>query len=451
MYIRRNSKHDSREGERGQVLILCVICIVVLLLFVGLAIDFGMAYVAKAQLGKAADAASLAAARYSGLGQTQAQALAQSAFNMNYGTSSLGYSAAPVVTITPTQVTTGVPGTLWTVNVSATNQTSFLGILPGFSILNVASASQSKAARVVMTLLLDRTGSMVSEDDGSVYLGPAVSNFITYFDDTHDVVASVSFANDQTVDVPMPANGTLGNFKQNVTNAANNLLANGRYAGGTFSDGGLQTALAVENAYVPPAGTTPQKAIVFFTDGNANTVEGALTCTGRSSLQSGIWNFGGTDTNTQVLFLSTNNNAYQNPNNCPSNTNGPVYPLNSNPTSVCGWETSGTTTACNGNFTTVSNTSLPLTWTNVTSDARARAVADANAMRALGITVYAIGLGNAFTAVDSTFLCQVANDPCSPSYDSTQPVGAMEYAASGALLDQAFQTVAGIIRMRLTQ
>ena len=41
-----------RKGERGQVLILCAICLVVLLLFVGLAIDFGMAYVTKARLEK---------------------------------------------------------------------------------------------------------------------------------------------------------------------------------------------------------------------------------------------------------------------------------------------------------------------------------------------------------------------------------------------------------------
>ena len=48
-----------RKQERGQILILCAICLIVLLLFVGLAIDFGLAYVTKARLGKAVDAAAL--------------------------------------------------------------------------------------------------------------------------------------------------------------------------------------------------------------------------------------------------------------------------------------------------------------------------------------------------------------------------------------------------------
>ena len=54
-----------RKSERGQVLILCAVCLVVLLLFVGLAIDFGMAYVSKASLGKAVDAAALTGAKNS--------------------------------------------------------------------------------------------------------------------------------------------------------------------------------------------------------------------------------------------------------------------------------------------------------------------------------------------------------------------------------------------------
>ena len=80
---------NSRKTERGQVLILCALCMTVLLLFVGLAIDFGMAYVTRAQIGKAADAAALTAARYSAQGTVKAEALAKSAFALNYGTSSL--------------------------------------------------------------------------------------------------------------------------------------------------------------------------------------------------------------------------------------------------------------------------------------------------------------------------------------------------------------------------
>ena len=67
---------EKRQGERGQVLILCALCLTVLLLFVGLAIDFGLAYVTKANLGKGVDAAALTAARYSAQGTSASTALA---------------------------------------------------------------------------------------------------------------------------------------------------------------------------------------------------------------------------------------------------------------------------------------------------------------------------------------------------------------------------------------
>ena len=77
-----------RKRERGQILILCAICLMVLLLFVGLAIDFGLAYVTNAKLGKAVDSAVLTAAKNTGLGQTAFTPIAKSAFFMNYGISS---------------------------------------------------------------------------------------------------------------------------------------------------------------------------------------------------------------------------------------------------------------------------------------------------------------------------------------------------------------------------
>src|ERR1700687_94201 len=119
---------NHRKSQRGSILILCAICLVVLLLFVGLAIDFGMAYVTRARLAKACDAAALEGARYSSLGQTQVQNYAISAFHMNYGTSKS--VADPTVTLD-----TKSDPTASLVNVSSTEavNTSFLGLLTGFT------------------------------------------------------------------------------------------------------------------------------------------------------------------------------------------------------------------------------------------------------------------------------------------------------------------------------
>ena len=407
-----HSRRNIWSAERGQVLILCALSMIVLLLFVGLAIDFGMAYVTKAQIGKAADAAVLTAARYSAQGTAKATALAQSAFAMNYGSSSLDYTSTPVVNVTFSTDASG--NTIVNVNATATNKTFFAGLLPGFSTLSVATSAQSMAKRVVMTLVLDRTGSMVG-DGGSVALPPAVTNYIELFNNSKDNVSVVSFAEDVKVDVPMMT----GNFQQPVINDVNAM----HFAGGTFSDGGLQQALSIENGFVMPPGANYEKVVVFFTDGNANSVNSTATCKS-GKLKTGVYNIGGYDDGSDVGFFT----SYTNNENCAN--------------------------CCNGTFTTLAGSQQAINWTNVSGpsgDARARAIADANNMRAAGITVFAIGLGSATEPVDQPFLCQIANDPCSTTYNAALPSGEMEWAPNAEALDQAFQTVASTILLRLTQ
>jgi len=430
MIIRR----DSRKGERGQVLILCAICLVVLLLFIGLAIDFGMAYVTKASLGKSVDAAALTGARYSAQGVAQGTTLAQSAFAMNYGTGPFGLDTVPpVVNIAYSTDASG--DTLVSASATATIKTFFIGILPGYSTLNVASSAQSIANRVVMTLVLDRTGSMLN-DGGSTYLAGAVTDFIGYFNNTSDTVAVISFANDVKVDVPM----TTGNFQQAVINDASGL----QYQGATWSDGALQQALLTESGFAAPPGARFQKVVVFFTDGNANTLQDTVSCTGRGNVPSGIWNMGGDDSGAWVGFVTTSNASVRPPN----------YPITSNPEYVYCAQTSNN--CCGGTFNShVAGGPTAINWTTVSGpngDARYRALVDANNLRAAGITVYSVGLGTATEAVDPSFLCNIANDPtCATTYNPAQPAGVSAYADTAEQLDQAFQTVATTIRLRLTQ
>jgi Flp pilus assembly protein TadG len=56
----QSHRWSGREGERGQILILFAVFLTVLVLFMGLGIDLGFAYITKAQLSKAVDAAALA-------------------------------------------------------------------------------------------------------------------------------------------------------------------------------------------------------------------------------------------------------------------------------------------------------------------------------------------------------------------------------------------------------
>jgi len=420
------NRRNHRRGERGQVLVLCAVCIVVLLLFIGLAVDFGFAYVAKARLGKAADAAALIGARYSAQGTTVSTALAQSAFAMNYGGAS---SVPPVINVAYTSDPTG--NTYVNVNVTATIKTSFLGILPGDNSVAVSSNAQTKAAKVVMTLVLDRTGSMLG-DGGAAALPSSVADFINYFDDTHDTVALVSFANNVTVDVPFPTTGT-GNFQQAIINAANAMP----FQGATWSEGGLQQAYTTETAYTIPPATNPLRVVVFFTDGNANTIhQDMVTCTSGNE-PSGSWNVGGFDDGATVGFLTPGTNP-SSP-SCQESDSHCCYGPNSTP----------------GTFNSqVAGVPMPINWTNISGpsgDARYRAIAIANNMRAAGIAVYAIGLGSATEPVDASFLCQIANDPgCTPKL-AIGATGMSQFVTSGAGLPAAFQTIAEAIRLRLTQ
>lgn len=439
MIIRRK----YRKKERGQVLILCALFMVILLLFAGLAIDFGMAYVTRAELGKAADAAALTAARYSGQGTASATSLAKSAFAMNYNSSSLNYNAKipPVVTITPASSSNG---TYWTVTSSATNRTFFVGIIPGFNTLNVSSTATALAQTVEMTLVLDKSSSMTS-DGGSAALPSAVTDFINLFDDVHDSVALVEFSTMATTVTKM----TTGGFQQAVINDVNSIP----WGGHTFSDAGLQQAFTQE---LQPVTGTVSKVVVFFTDGGANTIQNYMTCTGQK-LPSGTYNYGGQDPATPTSSIAANAVSFMSPTvaeadlceltsgNC-CNVPGTFPSASTAGLAAPSWTSKGpSVTPWTG------GTLIPTTHDNVQADAIYRAIGDATAMREAGITVYAIGLGTAPDTVDPQFLCQIANDPCSSAFNPSLPAGVYQGAATTEQLYQAFQTIASVIRLRLTQ
>jgi Flp pilus assembly protein TadG len=75
---------SNQRHARAQIFLLFALSLPVLIAFLGLGVDLGFAFVTRANLSKAVDAAALAAMRNISQGQAQATAIAQSAFNTNY-------------------------------------------------------------------------------------------------------------------------------------------------------------------------------------------------------------------------------------------------------------------------------------------------------------------------------------------------------------------------------
>lgn len=413
------ARRKGISRQRGTVLLLFALTVVLLLLFVGLAIDFGFAYVTRANLGKAVDAAALAGARNLYQGKSTAEAIAKSAFAMNYPVSNRDASP-PVVTVTFPPDPNG--NTLVNVSATATVNTLLIGLLPGYKSLDVANSAQATRAHVIMTLVLDKSGSMQNNGGWSA-LPSAVNNFIKNFDDVLDSVAVVTFASNVSVDVPMRTGG----FKSPVQNLTAKMNYN-YFDGATFSDGGLQAALVQNNSLVVPGNIV--KIVVFFTDGHANTIQDILSCGGGVHIADGLWNYGGWDSPSNVSYMS---------------------PTGASQKAKC---TENGNTCCNGKFPShITGKMEPINWNKISSDngeAQYRAVQTSDTMRSVAnnMTVYSIGLG---TDINKDFLYQVANDPHSATFDASKPQGEADFAPTAAELETIFQNLASKILLRLTQ
>lgn len=439
------------SDERGQILPMFAVFLVVMILFVGMAIDLGYAYVTKANLSKAVDAAALRGMLSISQGTTQASSVAQSVFQANYQTSGRdngGTLPVPTVTFIPNPP---VAGQLTKMNVSATTSvdTFFARILPSLHTLTISDTAQSTRANVMMTMVLDRSGSM-NLNGGAQALPPAVQDFVSYFSDSLDEVAVSTFSSDATLDLTMRRP-----FQTAVTNVANGLVGN--FGGGTYSQGGLDYAAnqlcnwAVPGIY-PFAGGCPAvpnttKVVVFFTDGWANTNYDALrTQPGGAGCPATPVYYGGCAwPEAQAGWCN--------------GSGSPPY--------LSMWDSSGrTVSGCRPSKFPVQMPGNPGTLnsnqdaeTNVPNEAMYRAMTWANSMRAQGVLVYAVGLG---TMISQPFLKQMANDPTGTafegfSYNSSQPQGLAVYAndCPGPLcapeLKTAFQTVATDILLKITQ
>jgi Flp pilus assembly protein TadG len=155
-------RHKNGNSERGQTLPLFAVFLVVMILFVGMAIDLGYAYVTKANISKAVDAAALSGMNNLSQGQSTAEAIAKSAFTANYGSTGRDVST-PGATVTFTADASG--NTLINVSASTTINTFFARIIPSLQTLQVGATAQATRAKLIMSLVLDRSGPWVATVD----------------------------------------------------------------------------------------------------------------------------------------------------------------------------------------------------------------------------------------------------------------------------------------------
>jgi Flp pilus assembly protein TadG len=418
--------------KRGQILILFMLALVVLILFLGLAIDLGFVYLTKSSLSKAVDSATLAGALNIGKGQDVATGIATNMFYENYRSSGRDVSPpVPIVSFTNDMTT----GTTY-INVSATAQinTFFIRILPQWKTLTVGSTAQGTRARAIITLVLDRSGSM-TDYGGAAKMPEAVTNFLSYFDDTRDEVAMVTFSTTVSVDVPMPTTFPPQPFKSAIRSEVISMFAVRGDA--TFSSGGLATGLVQEAIAPVVSGENALKVVVFFTDGYANTIQDTLSCPVATS-----YIFGGnapSEPSTALDFWDSS--GAQCGNGCSVGPDTAVTP------SACGCPCSAT-----GFLSVKDGPGTLFTRRNITADAEYRAVQTAKAMRDNHIIVYSIGLGNDPAKINQPFLHQIANDdPSVLGYAQTPYDGKALFAPDPSQIGAVFDTVAREIALRLTR
>ena len=477
-------KHSrsSLSGEQGFALIYVAVFLTGLLLFVGLAVDTGRAYVVRAQLSKAVDGAALGAARMlnSGNPRHEAGKIFQQNFPAGYG----GASSVTDPTTDPnffsltTVRETGV--NVVTIRASARVPTSFM-TLGNYREVTVASSGQASRRMVDLSLVLD-VSSSIGGRWGAVR--DAARTFIDAFDAQNDRLSLVFYGNAANVVDAMPAGRGFdkARLKADIPNAlpgGSTAMVQGLYRGWD------------ELRSVPQGQQSGLRVIVLFTDGASNSVPGVHdgsgitkglrtydfpknfpdpdgqtwdsptiqglyhTATGAQSPSYSItvpWK--STSTLAQVPLLPTTSRVDQHR----SNGIPTSFPLQSGAITVNGVKQSMARGLRNPNAAG----RFPADVFNINNAARNLVEIIANEARVdddgdYPIRIYTIGMGELVQYMLGTIperpegiLMRVANDARSPDFNGDQLEGKFYYAKTGADVGPAFQSLQNQI-IRLTK
>jgi Flp pilus assembly protein TadG len=499
------------RSKDGQIVVWLAASLVMLILFAAMSIDMAMIYMTKARLSNAVDAAVLTAAKSYNLGEsngtwtaTVPQGLANDMFAANFGTA-CGSSG---VTCNWTWCGPGSSECSTSSGITATLQastpwnTTFMAYLPQFALWNLGDTGQATRSTLVMTIVLDRSGSMCggsaptcggscsNGDDGGEALESAVPQFVGNFVENTDYLGLISFASYSRIDVQIETK----TFQSDIDTAVSSM----QFCGGTFGTGAgsgpiysttngppMSMADAQNNSVSLGAGVPEVKVVVYFTDGLMNTLQDEFTCTNISGSPV-LLNYGGFDEDS-----CSGNLAEGVPTLDPTAENGSsiwgsCYDTAQNVGDGCGCQdyglvgnSSGTYCKNGSNYVTTFPSEKyggqqTLERQYVTAEAQYRAIYTANQMRGespVPTYIYTIGLSSAATApCVEAFLATVANDPNAPNYSGTGCTGPSPGVFNPALpkgqffpipdcpgtqctaeLNNAFDVIAGMVTLRLSE
>lgn len=386
-------------SRRGAVLVFVTIGLFVLLGLSGLALDGGLAYLTRARLSRAVDAGSLAAARTLRQGQKAAESAAYAVAAAN------GVQVTGTTTLTVEFGTNAKLQQTVLMGARRTIPLLFSRVL-GHQEMTIGAVAEATVPPIDMVLVVDRSGSLESQG-AWVPLQNAVRDFVRLFDDEIDQLGLTSFqirANDEVL------------LSHGFTGAVTSGISSMNSAGDTNTGEGLR--LASEQFRLPNVRPGAAKVVVFFTDGRPTAFRGEL---------------GGAD---RVLAVRTFDDDqirgyFDNPATIPMNQLA---------------EPSG----CAGAATCFG------TWTEETVRSQARRSGEiaAESLRAAGVFVYTIALGNPAAAdplqqPDLGYLEGLAN--VNHRTHPNQPAGRSYFAPSAAELHDVFQQLAKDLLVRLSR
>ena len=477
------------SNQKGFVLVYMAATLTTLLLFTGLAVDTGRAYVVKAQLTKAVDGAALAAARSlnSGVPRNEAERVFKSNFPAGY----LGTTAVTDPASTPGFITVNTDAASGvntvTVTASATVPTTFMR-LASFTDLTVTSSGEATRRMVDLSLVLD-----VSSSIGSQWstVASATRSFINAFDQNSDRMSLITFGNGATVLDPMPSSrgfnksGLMADVPNTLPGGSTNMVE-GLYRGWD------------ELRSVPTGTQSGLRVIVLFTDGASNGVPASWDANPGTARALRTWDFpevapdpdDQTHIDPQIDGLydtATGSNAGFAYNTRPPNWNnynmaGPPTPVAiipavpSMPAAMMSWHTHHRSPGIPTQFPLVTNAltvngvaqstkrpmrhfgmynagRYPAEVFNINNAARnlVEIIADAARNDAGGdyqVRIYTIGMGFLVTyplgtipEPSSDILKRMANDKTSPDFNSAQLEGKFFYAQTAADVSAAFQGI----------
>jgi Flp pilus assembly protein TadG len=252
-----------------------------LLLFSGLAVDSGRAYLVKSQLTKAVDGAALAAARNLNSGNPRDEAA--KVFKANFPSGYLGTAPGDPTTSTDfysSSVNSQTGVNTVHVKASATLPTTFMTL---GNTENMVIGSEGEATRrmVDLSLILD-VSSSIGGKWGAVR--DAARTFVCSFDQNNDRVSLILFGNGAQVLDAMPS--SRGFNKSKVMADIPNALP----GGSTNMVEGLYRGWD-EVKSVPNGQQSGIRVIVLFTDGASNSVPGDYPAAAGQPRSLRTWDF----------------------------------------------------------------------------------------------------------------------------------------------------------------